>query len=110
GDIVAESLDTLSHQAKGKGLELRYFVDPELKDLVVKGDPIRLKQILINLAGNGVKFTNSGYVKISAFLDPLESDTCRVRFEVEDTGKGIDREKQKSIFEDFSQEDSSISR
>ncbi len=109
-DVIKDSLHTLSHQAQNKGLELRQHIDPSLKKSLLKGDPARLKQILINLAGNGVKFTETGYVKISAYHEPMRDENYRVRFEVEDTGKGIEKDKQLTIFEDFSQEDNTISR
>ncbi len=109
-DVIHDSLHTLSHQARNKGIELRSYIDPALKETILKGDPARLKQILINLAGNGVKFTDTGFVKISAYKEPLSTENYRLRFEVEDTGKGIDKNKQQSIFDDFSQEDNTIAR
>ncbi|HAD97320.1 MAG TPA: hypothetical protein DCG19_07925, partial [Cryomorphaceae bacterium] len=109
-DVINDSLYTLSHQARNKGIELRSYIDPHLKETILRGDPARLKQILINLAGNGVKFTDTGYVKISAYKEPLSTENYRIRFEVEDTGKGIEKSKQEAIFEDFSQEDSTIAR
>lgn len=108
--VVSESLATLEHLAETKGIKLYSEVDPELKNLVLKGDPIRLKQILINLAGNGVKFTSNGYVKIGSRIVKQAGEKYWLEFVVEDTGKGIAPEKLETIFEGFDQEDTSISR
>lgn len=108
--VISESLATLEHLARGKGIELRSHIDNDLQKLVLKGDPIRLKQILINLAGNGVKFTDNGYVKISANLIRRTDKNVGIEFLVEDTGKGIEPSKLETIFEEFDQEDNSISR
>ena len=109
-DVVADSLKTIQHQAEIKGIQLRQEIDPSMAETIIKGDPLRLKQILINLAGNGVKFTNHGYVQISVYLDDNSNEKFRLRFEVEDTGKGIQADKLESIFDSFSQEDGSITR
>lgn len=108
--VVKESLATLEHLARAKGIELRSHIDENLQQLILKGDPIRLKQILINLAGNGVKFTDNGYVKISASIEKRTPKTVSLRFLVEDTGKGIEPSKLHRIFEEFDQEDTSITR
>ncbi|MDZ7849081.1 MAG: ATP-binding protein [Owenweeksia sp.] len=96
--VISESMATLEHMAQTKKLELRQELDPKLKDLVLLGDPIRLKQILINLAGNGVKFTDTGYVKITATLDRQRKGKATVKFSVEDTGKGIELAKLQKDF------------
>ncbi len=108
--VVNESLSTIEHLAANKGIELLAEIDPQLEDFIVKGDPIRLKQILINLAGNGVKFTAHGYVKILVKIKSRRKDRLWIEFLVEDTGKGIAPEKLSTIFEGFDQEDTSISR
>ncbi len=108
--VLNESTATLEHLAAAKGIELRMEIEDELKDIVLKGDPIRLKQILINLAGNGVKFTEKGYVKISAAIANRNESGIEVNFKVEDTGKGIAESKMNTIFDSFDQEDTSISR
>ena len=74
------------------------------------GDPVRLRQIIINLVGNALKFTNEGFVKLTLNLVNKEGDFNYIKFQVEDTGIGIEKSKQKLIFESFSQEDTSISR
>ncbi len=108
--VVNESLATLEHLAGAKNIELRCEIDETLQDLTLRGDPIRLKQILINLAGNGVKFTENGYVKLSASPIHQQGDNILVEFCIEDTGKGIEPSKLDRIFEEFDQEDTSISR
>lgn len=108
--VLNESLATLEHLAVAKGIELRFDIDEDLKKMIIKGDPIRLKQILINLAGNGVKFTDHGFVKISANVKEKTDEYIDLQFKVEDTGKGIEASKISSIFESFDQEDNSISR
>jgi hypothetical protein len=108
--VLSESLATLEHLAQAKGIELQMEIEPALRDYTLKGDPIRLKQILINLAGNGVKFTERGYVKITAAIDRKTESGIEVQFNVEDTGKGIEADKIETIFDSFDQEDTSISR
>ena len=78
----------------------------------LEGDPVRLTQILINLVGNAIKFTEQGEVVVNIKLLNLDeqNNTCKIRFSVKDTGTGIPAEKQKQIFDAFSQADSSITR
>jgi PAS domain S-box-containing protein len=96
-------------RASDKGLELACLVHPSLKT-GLRGDPGRIRQILVNLVGNAVKFTPQGEVVIRA--DPVsESETNEtVRFSVQDTGIGIPKERQSAVFERFTQVDSSITR
>jgi len=77
---------------------------------IVYGDPARLRQILINLIGNAIKFTDHGSVNVNALLAELRDGACLLRFEVRDTGIGIAREQIKTIFDTFSQADSSTTR
>ena len=97
------------HIAKEKELDLKYHVDEAL-DIVLIGDPLRLRQILINLLNNAVKFTFEGKIEIKCFLDEVVKDELKVRFEVTDTGIGISHQKQKIIFKPFIQVDPSIAR
>jgi Signal transduction histidine kinase len=96
-------------QADAKGLALRLDVAPELPARVM-GDPLRLKQILINLAGNAVKFTPAGTVTLSARLNGRDGRQVSLRFDVVDTGIGITPEAQAHIFDAFTQADSSTTR
>lgn len=106
---VEKTVGTLGLAATEKGLELICHLPPDLPK-EVRGDPIRLRQILINLLGNALKFTPSGHIRCSCRLEAEENDECVLRFEVEDTGIGIPENKLDAIFEDFTQVDSSSTR
>ena len=92
-----------------KGLRLLREIDPALPE-VMRGDPLRLGQILVNYAGNAVKFTEAGSVTLRAKLAAVDGDALVVRFEVEDTGIGIPPEVQQRLFNAFEQADSSTTR
>ncbi len=94
-------------QARAKGLRLGLFIAPDTPHLL-NGDRRHLQEMLINLAGNAVKFTESGSVTISAVPVPPGEGECRIRFEVSDTGIGIAPEAHAKIFESFTQADESI--
>jgi two-component system, sensor histidine kinase and response regulator len=99
----------LGFRAQQKGLKLVYGVDPGVPQVVL-GDPGRLRQILVNLVGNAIQFTERGEIRVSA---TLEWETCGVaglRFVVSDTGLGIAEETHRKIFEPFSQADGSMTR
>jgi signal transduction histidine kinase/CheY-like chemotaxis protein len=106
-EVVERVLDTLAIRAHEKRLELVAQIDSKIPELLV-GDPFRLRQILTNLVGNAVKFTESGHVLIIVKTDPEAA--ARLQFEVRDTGIGIPADKLDSVFEPFSQADSSTSR
>jgi CheY-like chemotaxis protein len=106
--IVEDSLDLLAERAQAKGLELARVIQPDVPR-VVTGDPGRLRQILLNLVGNAIKFTDEGGVVVR--LSRTGGDETRaVRFEVADTGIGIAREAQGRLFQSFSQADTSTTR
>ncbi len=106
---LEDVMKVLAIKAHGKGLELLLKVHPRVPTSVV-GDPTRLRQILINLAGNAVKFTESGEIVVEV-RKKAESNNCAIfHFSVQDTGIGIPLEKQRLIFEAFSQADSSTTR
>jgi len=107
--LIKNIVKSLFTTAKDKDLELSYTIDPDISPVLL-GDPVRLNQILVNLLGNALKFTNDGYVKISLTLIKKDKELNYIKFLIEDTGIGIDKAKQKLIFESFSQEDTSISR
>jgi len=98
-----------SLRAMDKGLDLRQEISSKLPDIVV-GDPHRLRQVLINLVGNAIKFTDTGRVEMKVEPGRQENGTIRVAFHVSDTGVGIPKEEIGNIFEAFRQADSSISR
>ena len=96
-------------RAHQKGLELLCDVRPEVPEMVV-GDPVRLRQIVVNLIGNALKFTEGGEVGMSVEVEAREPGQARLHFVVSDTGIGIPPEQQDLIFEAFSQGDSSTTR
>ncbi len=96
-------------KAREKGLSLEKNIDPRLPRYFI-GDPVRLKQILLNLLSNSVKFTAQGSVKLSAELLEEEEKTIKIRFSVEDTGIGIAKDKQEDIFSSFTQASSDTTR
>ena len=106
---VAESLDALAVRAASKGLELVCAVKADVPDTLV-GDPGRIKQVLINLIGNAVKFTDTGEIVVGVEVSSgSDHDVC-LHFSVADTGIGIPQDKQLVIFEAFSQCDESTTR
>ena len=107
--MLEDVSDLLAFKAEQKNLEFACFLDSEVENAVV-GDPVRLRQILINLAGNAIKFTGEGEVCIFGSLDSVTDDEQIVRFEVKDTGIGISPEGQSNLFESFSQVDASTTR
>lgn len=100
---------TLAKRAHDKGLEIACLVDPDLaSDL--RGDPGRLRQILVNLVGNAIKFTHQGEVIIRAETVQHTDTNATIRFSVQDTGIGIPYERQAAVFERFTQADGSTTR
>lgn len=108
-ELVRNIKSALAHKAKSKGLQLKLLVDEDFPDFV-KGDPVRLGQIITNLATNAVKFTEAGSVIISALLTKQDKETTTIYFEVKDTGIGIPEEQQENIFESFTQASSDTTR
>ncbi len=107
--LVREVSQIVHPPARTKGLELRLDVDENLpKGLLV--DPTRLRQVLVNLAGNAVKFTAEGFVEVRVRAQAIRNSEIDLRFEVQDTGIGIASEKLETIFDKFSQADSSTTR
>jgi signal transduction histidine kinase/CheY-like chemotaxis protein len=106
---LSEMMKTLALRAHQKGLELACDVRPEVPEAMV-GDPIRLRQILINLAGNAMKFTERGEVVVRAGLESQTENELMLHFVVKDTGPGIPAGKQRQIFEAFVQADGSSTR
>lgn len=107
--MVDEVSDLLATKAFEKGLELVCLVDHDVPSLL-KGDPGRLRQVLMNLAGNAIKFTEKGQVVVQATLDTEDDSSVSVRFIVSDTGIGIPENKQHRLFQSFSQVDASTTR
>jgi PAS domain S-box-containing protein len=109
GDTIGETMKTLSLRAHQKGLELAYDFEPNVPDAIV-GDPGRLKQIIVNLVGNAIKFTERGEVILYVQADWRSNDDIQLHLTISDTGIGIPAEKQVAIFEAFTQADGSMSR
>ena len=108
-DSIDDTLKTLALRAHQKGLELASQVLPEVPDGLI-GDPGRLRQILMNLIGNAIKFTPHGEVIVRVAVTSSQAAEAVLHFSVTDTGVGIPPEKQQVIFEAFSQADGSTSR
>ena len=108
-DVINEALRPLAVRADQKALELLVEIDPAVPPALV-GDPLRLRQILVNLVGNAIKFTENGHVLVSIRPDPDHDAPGMLRFSVIDTGIGIAPEHQDAIFEAFSQADGSTTR
>jgi PAS domain S-box-containing protein len=108
-DVVEAAADIVAGEAHRKHIELITFVDPDVPD-ALWGDPNRLRQVLLNLLGNAVKFTDGGRVVVRAMLDEKRRDAVTLRFEVEDTGIGIAPESQQRLFLPFEQVDQTTSR
>ena len=109
GDCLGDTMKTLSLRAHQKGLELAFEIEPNVPDAIV-GDPGRLRQIILNLVGNAIKFTEQGEVVLSVQLMTHVQDEVQLRFTVKDTGIGIPPEKQAAVFEAFHQADGSMTR
>ncbi|MCW2236132.1 response regulator [Azospirillum canadense] len=107
--VVEGVADTLAPGARKKTLSLITYVDPDLPALVM-GDPVRIRQVLFNIAGNAVKFTPAGSVKIRAELARFEEGKATIRITVTDTGIGISKDAQARLFRPFTQAEASITR
>ncbi|MFM2227024.1 MAG: hypothetical protein RL664_367 [Bacteroidota bacterium] len=108
-ETVKRTLSIFKDKAKQAGISL----DIDLMDdrsISYFGDPHRLSQVLFNIVGNAIKFTHSGYVRVTSQLTLKENDICSVAFKIQDTGVGMDMAYLAKVFEAFSQEDASITR
>lgn len=112
GREFESTMEVFSAKAVEKQIDLIVFLDPEMPEQVT-GDSLRIKQVLINLIGNAIKFTpEGGYVYVEIRLDRTctEEERCCLQFSVSDNGIGIETEKQEEVFKPFSQADSSVTR
>ncbi|MFH1313232.1 MAG: response regulator [Candidatus Eisenbacteria bacterium] len=108
--VTLEDLnDLMALKAQQKGLEYVCIVDPAVPSFV-EGDPGRLRQILINLVGNAIKFTTEGEIVVGVSLDREDDEEAVIRFAVKDSGPGIPRDRRDSLFEAFTQVDASTTR
>jgi len=108
-DNVEQSLKVVALTARQKKIEFACDIAPDVPQEVI-GDPTRLRQILLNLAGNAVKFTDRGEVCVRVAVQSSDPDSVLLHFEVRDTGSGIPLEKQQAIFDPFTQADASTTR
>ncbi len=108
-DSAGETMKALAFRAHQKGLELACRIEPEVPEALL-GDPGRLRQVIVNLVGNAIKFTDQGEVVIDVAVEKEDEVGALLHFRVADTGIGIAPEKQKLIFEAFTQADSSMTR
>jgi two-component system, sensor histidine kinase and response regulator len=108
-DCIADTMTTMAIGADNKSLELVYSIPSNVPDAVI-GDPGRIRQILVNLIGNAIKFTAEGEVAVSAKLEEETNEEICIHFSIADTGIGIPPEKQAKIFDAFEQADGSTTR
>lgn len=108
-DCIESALEPLAVRAQQKGLEVTWALQGDIPEFLM-GDPTRLRQVLINLVGNAIKFTKQGEVSVRAQRLESEDGSILIRFSVSDTGMGIPEEKQQQVFDAFSQADSSTTR
>jgi two-component system, sensor histidine kinase and response regulator len=109
-DCVGNIVATLGHKAGDKGVRLSVDLPADLAAAPLMGDPLRLGQILLNLVGNAIKFTERGEVVVRVASVGETPEAMQVRFEVSDTGIGIDAEAQSRLFQSFEQADNSMTR
>ncbi|HEX9933605.1 MAG TPA: response regulator, partial [bacterium] len=108
-EYLGDMMRILALRADEKGLELVYRISPDIPEYLV-GDPNRLRQVLLNLVNNAIKFTDKGEVLVDVMKESLSERDAVLRFSVTDTGIGITPEKQQMVFESFTQADNSTSR
>ena len=99
-DLLHNIVHNLSYKIPDKDITIELSIDPDLPQ-ILKGDKLRINQILYNLAGNAVKFTDKGSVKLNCSLLGQSGDTVLIKFSIADTGIGIPKEKQEAVFESF---------
>lgn len=107
--VISETIRVLALRSHQKGVELYSVIDPDVP-AVLRGDPVRLRQVLTNLIGNAIKFTDQGEVEVRVALGAREGSKAGLAFSVRDTGIGIAPDKQEAVFGAFSQADSSTTR
>lgn len=108
-NCMEEIVEILGYSAQQKGLDLLHYITPAVP-YQVTGDQARLRQILINLVGNAIKFTEKGQILVSVSTKTLSNKKVSIQFEVKDTGIGIAKEKQSTLFDSFTQVDASTTR
>ena len=107
--LISDSVAIYNPNARQKGLMIAYYIDPAIP-VSLKGDPTRIKQVIYNLLGNAIKFTDKGHVYLRVVLRKSEGNSKTLRFEVIDSGIGLSDEQQARLFDSFTQADKSTSR
>ena len=107
--VIDSTIDLVSSRAHTKGIEVASFISPEVPPML-KGDPGRLRQVLINLLSNAVKFTETGGVSLTVELADAGTDDVKLHFSVRDTGIGVPEQARAKLFSPFSQVDASMTR
>ncbi|WEK17753.1 MAG: response regulator [Candidatus Pedobacter colombiensis] len=108
--LLKNNHSSLKLKAQEKMLDLKLTIAEELEGKIIVGDPTRLTQVLLNLLNNAIKFTETGYVALSTHTIDTTEDQITIRFTIEDTGIGVEPDKQQHIFEPFIQASTSTSR
>jgi len=108
-DTIGDMMSSLAYRSHEKGLELASHILPDVPDALV-GDPSRLRQVIVNLVGNSIKFTDEGEIVVRVMKENVTKDGVAIHFSISDTGIGIAPEKQRQIFEAFTQVDGSATR
>lgn len=108
-EVLGETIKVLALRAQQKGLELTCRISRDVPE-ALRGDPDRLRQILVNLVGNALKFTEKGEVRVEASLEQKRAEDVIIHFSISDTGIGIPADRQKAVFDPFVQGDGSLTR
>jgi signal transduction histidine kinase/CheY-like chemotaxis protein len=108
-DILGDTLQTLALRANEKDIELTFHIPPDIPDKLI-GDPLRLRQVIVNLVGNAIKFTEVGEVAVDLLLQSISDSDIQLVFEVRDSGIGISDAQQSKVFKAFDQADTSTTR
>ena len=107
--VVEGVVELLAPRAQAKGIDISSYISPDVPTVVL-GDPGRFRQVLLNLAGNAVKFTEKGGISVSASLERISGDEALLRVKVTDTGLGIPEDQKENLFNEFTQVDPSYTR
>jgi CheY-like chemotaxis protein len=110
GEVLDQLVSLMQHRTDEKGLALTIELPPDLASLPLQGDPLRLGQVLINLTGNALKFTERGHIVVRVAMDDRDAHWVMLNFEVQDSGIGIAAEDQPRLFKAFEQADGSMTR
>lgn len=107
--LIQDLMESFGPQVRDKGIELEYEIDDQIPDRLL-GDLLRIRQVLVNLIANAIKFTEEGYVRITLRQIDSAEDFSTIKFQVQDTGIGIPEESRKQIFSSFEQIENGLSR